>query len=118
MQINIKATGIQLNEELKKLVDLKIGSLGRFLPKNKKYDYLMEVEIGVSTKHHKKGEIFRSEAQVEMPGGKMLRSVSEKENMKSSLTAVKNDLQIQIKKYKDLGTVERKRKQMMSKQKK
>jgi ribosomal subunit interface protein len=118
MKTRIKATGIQLNDDLRKLVDLKIGGLNRFLPKNKDYEYLMEVEIGVTTKHHKKGEIFRSEAQVEMPGGKMLRGVSEKEDLKSSLTAVKEELQIQIKKYKDLGTIERKRKQRASKSKK
>jgi len=118
MKIKIKATGIKLNNELEKLVDLKIGSLNRFLPKNKNYEYLMEVEIGVTTKHHKKGEIFRSEAQVEMPGGKMLRGVSEKEDLKSSLTSAKEELKIQIKKYKELGTLERKRKQRASKTKK
>jgi ribosomal subunit interface protein len=109
---------MQLNDQLRKLVDLKIGSLKRFLPKNKEYDYLIEVEIGTTTKHHKKGEIFRAEVQVELPGGKLLRAVSEEEDIKTALIESKQEIEIQIKKYKDKGTIERKRKQRVAIKKK
>jgi len=108
MEIKIKATNTELTEYLKKLVDQKVKKIGKLLSENP--DLIIEVELEKNGKHHQKGEIFRAEVQVEVPGGKILRAVSKKEDFRLALTEVKENLLIQIKKYKEKSSLEKRRK--------
>lgn len=108
MEIKIKATNLELTEYLRKLVDQKIKKIGKLLSEYP--DLIVEVELDKITKHHSKGDIFRAEVQVQVPGGKMLRSESKRENFRLSLTDVREQLMLQIKKYKDKSTIEKRRK--------
>ena len=108
MNVKIKGTNIELTSYLSKLVEEKIKSIEKLLPENP--DLIIEVELEKTTKHHQKGDLFRAEVQVEVPGGKMLRAVSIKEDFRSALTDVKDELQIQIKKHKDKISLEQRRK--------
>jgi ribosomal subunit interface protein len=108
MNVKIKGTNIELTSYLSKLVEQKIKSIEKLLPENP--DLIIEVELEKTTKHHQKGDLFRAEVQVEVPGGKMLRAVSIKEDFRSALTEVKDELQIQIKKHKDKISLEQRRK--------
>ncbi|MDD4073915.1 MAG: ribosome-associated translation inhibitor RaiA [Candidatus Pacebacteria bacterium] len=108
MEIKIKTTNIEITEYLKKLVNSKAKKIDKLLS-----DYsglILEVELDKTTKHHQKGDIFRAEMQVQVPKGKLLRSVSKKENFRSSLSEAEKDLIIQIKKYKDKNSLELRRK--------
>ncbi|MFZ2390765.1 MAG: ribosome-associated translation inhibitor RaiA [Minisyncoccales bacterium] len=108
MNVKIKGTNVELTSYLSKLVEEKIKSIEKLLPDNP--DLIIEVELEKTTKHHQKGDLFRAEVQVEVPGGKMLRAVSIKEDFRSALTDVKDELQIQIKKHKDKISLEQRRK--------
>jgi putative sigma-54 modulation protein len=109
MNIKIKATNIELTDYLSKLVDQKIKKIEKLLPDVP--DLIVEVEIGKTTNHHQKGDLFRAEVQIELPpGGKMLRAVSEKEDFSSALTHAKKELEVQIKKHKEKISLERRRK--------
>ncbi|MFZ3057792.1 MAG: ribosome-associated translation inhibitor RaiA [Minisyncoccales bacterium] len=108
MNVKIKGTNVELTSYLSKLVEEKIKSIEKLLPENP--DLIIEVELEKTTKHHQKGDLFRAEVQVEVPGGKMLRAVSIKEDFRSALTDVKDELQIQIKKHKDKISLEQRRK--------
>ena len=109
MNIKIKATNIVLTDYLSKLVDQKIKKIEKLLPDVP--DLIIEVEIGKTTKHHQKGDLFRAEVQVELPpGGKMLRAVSKKEDFSSALTDAKKELEVQIKKHKEKLSLEQRRK--------
>ena len=57
------------------------------------------VEIEKETKHHRKGDIFRAEARVHLPG-KTLVAISERDDLKLAIVEVKDELQQEIKKYK------------------
>ncbi len=57
------------------------------------------VEIGRTTRHHQKGDIFRAEAQMRFPG-KSIRAESERDDLKLAITEVKDELQRELKKYK------------------
>lgn len=98
MQLNIKTKNLELTEEIKDYLQEKIGGLEKFL--ENVGPFIVEVDIGRTTMHHKKGNIFRAEVQISVPG-KLLRAVSETDNLKRSIVKVKNELQVQIKKYKD-----------------
>ena len=107
MEIKIKATNLELTEYLRKLVNQKIKKIGKLFPENS--DLIIEVELDKTTKHHSKGDIFRAEAQVQVPGGKMLRAESSRENFRLSLNDVKEQLMLQVKKYKDKNSIEKRR---------
>ncbi|MFA5431779.1 MAG: ribosome-associated translation inhibitor RaiA [Candidatus Paceibacterota bacterium] len=108
MNIKIKATNIELTDYLLKLVDQKIKKIEKLLPSIP--DLIVEVEIGKTTQHHQKGDLFRAEVQVEVPGGKMLRAVSKKEDFRSALTDAREELEVQIKKHKEKMSLEQRRK--------
>lgn len=57
------------------------------------------VEIGRTTRHHQKGDIFRAEVQMRL-SGRSVRAESEREDLKLAVTEVKDELQRELKKYK------------------
>jgi len=97
MQIDIKGTNMELTQAIKDYVNEKIGSLEKF------FDQILEarVDVGTTSKHHQKGKIFRAEANLEVPQKHILRAEAEREDLYMAINEVKNDLQIQLKKYKE-----------------
>lgn len=121
MKIVIKATNLKLNNELKNYIEEKIGSLEKFAEVFQSENYYngfftkgkprveIWVEIGKTTRHHQKGDIFRAEAQLRLPG-KSLRAESERKNLKLAITEIKDELQRELKRYKNKLTAQTKRK--------
>lgn len=107
MNIIIKAKNLELTEDLKEFIEEKIGGLKRFTKILQKKDSFKKgkdsgeffVEIERETNHHKKGNIFRAEARVHLPG-KTLVAISERDDLKRAIVEVKDELQQEIKKYK------------------
>lgn len=111
MKINIKATNLKLTPSLKNYIEEKIGSLEKIIPRFKVSDFSggtgkptfeAWVEIEKTTSHHHKGEIFRTECQIRLPG-RSLRAESEKEELHLAIDEVKDELQGEIKKYREKG---------------
>ncbi|HOW13068.1 MAG TPA: ribosome-associated translation inhibitor RaiA [Candidatus Pacearchaeota archaeon] len=109
MEIAIKTKDIELTTELRKFIEKKISPLEKFLKflYNKNKNYLQEkpeiklfLEIGKTTKHHKKGEVFFAEGQLEFPGG-ILYSTSTAKDIKLAIIETREELERQIKKYKE-----------------
>lgn len=98
MEISLKTKNITIENSLKEFTFEKVKSLEKFL--NKSENLLAEVELSKTTAHHQKGEVFRAEVQIEVPG-KLLRAESTKTDLRAAITEVKDQLQIQIKKYQE-----------------
>ncbi len=99
MQILIKATNIKLDKSVYDYIEEKIGGLNKFL-KNTEPDLIKaRVEVGKITNHHKKGDIFRAEINLEMPG-RLLRAEASREDIFMAITDVKDEIQRQVVKYK------------------
>lgn len=98
MNINIKTKNITLNDALEVFVHEKIDSLEKFLGNTN--SLLAEVDLSKTTEHHNKGDIFRAEVQIEVPG-KLLRAESTMDDLRKAIVEVKDQLQIQIKKYRE-----------------
>lgn len=95
----IKKTNIKLDAAIYDYIEEKIGSLEKFLL-GIDYDLAeARVEVGKSTRHHRKGEIFRVEMNLSLPG-KLLRAEAEKKDIYTAITTVKDEMQQLIKKYK------------------
>ncbi|MCK5096187.1 MAG: ribosome-associated translation inhibitor RaiA [Candidatus Pacebacteria bacterium] len=98
MKINVKTTGIELTEALSDYVDDKMGQIEKFIDVNDE-SVVCNVEIGVSTKHHQSGEIFRAEINMHM-SGKDLRAESEKEDLYLAINDAKEEIVEEVKSYK------------------
>ncbi len=98
---------MELADDIREYAEEKIGELNKFInyPGEEakaikgKASVEVWVEIGRTTFHHKKGQVFRAEAQLYLPGER-LRAESESEDLRTSITDVKDELQRELKKYK------------------
>lgn len=115
MQINVKATNLELTPAIREYIEIKIGSLNRFLkrfetpkesPEGKfptgraKTEAEIFIEIARATKHHKSGNIFYAEATLPL-GKKILRAEHSDWDIRVAIDKVKDKLQQEVKKYKE-----------------
>jgi len=100
MKINIKTINLDLTPTFVQYIEEKIGSLSKFL---KKYEIESEiqaqVEVARTTQHHHKGDVFKAEINLDLPG-KILRSVAEREDARMAINEAKDELQREIKNIK------------------
>ena len=100
MKIDIVTKNISLDEPLENFVREKIGGLDKLIGNDKSE---ARVEIGKPSRHHKSGRIFRAEANIRM-GGVLLRASCEHEDLRNAIVDVKDELQEQIRKFKEKRT--------------
>lgn len=110
LKLNIKATNIKLNDSLYKYIYEKIGTLDKFI---EDVDASVQawVEVGKPSKHHREGpEQFYAEVNIRLPGqGKVIRSEARQWLLRQAIDEVKDELQRELKKYKDKAEAEYKR---------
>lgn len=98
MNINIKATNIELTSAIRDYVNAKIGALNKFLPTDK--DTQIFVEIGKESNHHQNGpDIFMAEVRFNMEG-KDLYIKDNSADLYAAIDLVKDETQRQIKEKK------------------
>lgn len=88
---------MELTEAIKDYVNEKIGGLEKF------FDNIIEakVDVGKTSNHHQKGDVFRAEVNLDVPEKYVLRAEATREDLYMAINEVKDDLQRQIKKYKE-----------------
>lgn len=91
MKKNIKATSMKLTEAIQDYLEKKFVHIEKFL--NKDDDSTMcYIELGKTSNKHKAGDdIFRAETNIDI-GGKVLRAVSEKEDLYSAIDDMESEL--------------------------
>jgi putative sigma-54 modulation protein len=96
MNINIKATNIELTPQIKDYVNEKISCLDRY------FNNIIEarVEIGVDSKHHQKGEIFFCEANIKVPG-KILRIRKGAKKLLKAIDKTKDHGKVVLRRHKE-----------------
>lgn len=95
MQIIIKTKNIELTDSLEKFIQTKIGKLNKFFHTEAE----IFIEIERESLHHKKGEIFSAEAIVVLSGKKLV-ALAKNEDIGKAITEVKEEMEIELKKYK------------------
>ncbi len=102
MQINIKATNLELTSPIKEYIEMKIGHLSKFVEKieNKGTEVLARVEIGRTSKHHVKGNVYRVEVNVDAPHN-ILRIEEEGSDVRALLDFAQDKLKQLLVKYKE-----------------
>jgi putative sigma-54 modulation protein len=95
MSINIKATNLELTPDLRKYIEEKVAML------NKYFDGIIEVkvEVELTTHHHQKGDIYRAEFNIAVPG-RLLRVEKTTEDIYKAIDKTKDHAAEELKKYK------------------
>ncbi len=108
MQIIIKTKDVELTEQLEALVNNKIGGLKKFMKSFEGHELpipggqnLFDVFVDIirETNHHQKGNIFKTEARLYMPGKNLFVKAVAEDPAKSVLE-VRDELESEIRKYK------------------
>lgn len=89
MIINIKSTSTELTPAISSYIQEKIGSLEKFLSAESSENILVNVEIGLTTKHHNSGKIFKAEVNISV-SGKFIRAVSDGEDLYAAIDAMRD----------------------------
>ena len=101
MKINLKATGVALTAPLKEYVEEKIGSLKKFLSRwDTEGAAEAWVEVGRTTSHHHKGNVFRAEVDIRVPG-KVLRGEDVDFDVRVAIDRVRDKLKRELERYKE-----------------
>ena len=77
-------------------VEDRIGGLDKFI----EGEVEAKVEIGLPSTHHRSGDVYYAEVNLKI-GGKLLRAEASNADLRNAITEVKDELQIQIKKFKE-----------------
>ena len=89
MNINIKATGIELTPAIKEYAEKKVGMLEKYFAPGQSPN--IQVEVGKSTAHHRQGPFFRAEVRVSGSGTDYY-AVSENEDLYAAIDLVKDEI--------------------------
>lgn len=97
--INVKATNIDLSDELRTLLEEKFSSLEKFVPDNET-DLKCEAELEKVTNHHQSGRIYRAEVNLSV-AGKLYRAEATEEQIEQAIDEVRDELKRELRKAQD-----------------
>lgn len=107
MRVNIKYTKIDPSDAVAAYVTEKMDSLDELININDSEKNgggaTVEawVEVGRTTDHHNKGNVFRAEGQIRLPGDQEIRAESVQPELHLAIDDMKDALQVQLKRYKE-----------------
>lgn len=98
MNIKIKASKIELTEAIENYINEKVNMLEKYLNHVDVLNCDFEIEKSVGGQH--KGDIFRAEINLEVPG-ELLRVEKTESDLYKAIDKVKDHIAEMIKKYKE-----------------
>lgn len=99
--ISIKGTNVELTDSIIDTIEKKLVTLSKFTERMEPMVELA-VEVAKTSKHHKKGPVWRAEATLQVPG-KVLRAEVTEIGLYGAIDLLKDELLGQIKSYKEKG---------------
>lgn len=95
----IKATDIELTDGIRAAVERELID---FAPLTERYGGAcsVRVEVGKTMRHHQKGDVYRAEFNLKIPG-KLLRAEEEHEDLYAAVNRAGNELRRQLKDDKE-----------------
>lgn len=96
MEIQITGKGIELTDAIKEYASKKAEALNKFY--NNRI-IRTEIVVGINSAHHRKGDMFMAEYKLDVPGNNLFAKEQE-ENLYKAIDAVRDRLELELKKYK------------------
>ena len=108
MKINLQYTNMDSSSAIDTYVDMKIGELDKYINIKEsdvpsgvvRSTVAAFVEVGKTTRGQSKGDVYRAEVQLRMPGS-TIRSESTQLDLHRAIDEVKDELQRQLRRYKE-----------------
>lgn len=98
MKIRLKGTNLELTESIKDYVQTKMDLTKKYLGRVQVINCDFEVEKSLPGQN--KGDIFRAEVNLQVPG-ELLRIEKTEKDLYKAIDKVKDHLEMSIKKYKE-----------------
>lgn len=98
MAINIKATNMELTPAIEEYVNDRLDRIEKFIREGESAN--IYVEVGKTTHHHKKGDLYKAEFNIEIAGEKFFTD-SEKEDLYTAIDDAKEEIVKRIINKKD-----------------
>ncbi|MCX6741282.1 MAG: ribosome-associated translation inhibitor RaiA [Candidatus Parcubacteria bacterium] len=105
MKIIIKTKNLELTDALQVFIENKFGGLKKFINVLKREDEVGKtlaevfVEVEKETKHHNKGLVFLVNTKVVLPGRSLIAEARE-DDLYKAIVSAKDELKMEIGKYK------------------
>ena len=96
MIVTIHGTGMELTPAIREYAEEKITSLEKFFDNITK----AEIDVGMQSHHHNKGDIFYAEVNLDLPG-RTLRVVKEEVDLYKAIDKVKDHLKVELEDLKE-----------------
>jgi len=122
MKIIIKTKNLDLTEDLQSFIEKKFIGLKKFINILKREDEIGKtlaevfIEVEKETKHHRKGDIFCVKSRVYLPGREIIAQAVT-DDLYGSVIKAKDELKMEIEKYKIKIFDKNRREQRKSKEK-
>lgn len=97
--INIKATNMELNNEIRDYVDSRIKSLDKFIDATENDTAIFDVEVGKTTTAQHTGNIFRAEINLKVHGN-FYRAEETTDHLFASIDKATSEIERQLRKGK------------------
>ena len=97
MTTNIKATNMELTGAISDYINKRLSSIEKFVNSEV---VTAHVEVGKTTNHHKQGDVFKAEFDLDISGVKFY-TVSEKDDLYAAIDEAKQEIVRQITNSKD-----------------
>lgn len=100
MKIILQATNFKLDKAIEDFVYEKLADVEKTLGSADDESVEARVEVGRTSDHHRKGDVYRAEINLKMPG-RFLRTESQNFDLYVAITEVRDEMQRQVRKYKE-----------------
>lgn len=101
MNINLKTTNFELTSIIREYAEKKVNSLEKFI-KTTDESVQAWVEVGKTTNHHNKGDVYRAEIQIRVPHyGKGIRAEATNETLNEAIDEAHDKIKLELEKVKD-----------------
>lgn len=86
---HVKATNMELTAAISDYLDKKLSNLEKFVKSS--IESIARIEVGKTTKHHAKGDVFRAEVNLEIDGAKF-RAEAEADDLYKAIDMVRDEI--------------------------
>lgn len=94
---HIKSTNLEMTEAISDYLAKRLDTLDKFI--DKEIEALAKVEVGKTSHHHHKGDIFRAEVNLNI-GGKNFRAVAETSDLYAAIDKMRDEIVAEVTKSK------------------
>lgn len=100
MRTNIKATKTTLTPSLRSYIEDKlVRPIEKLLKRDKDEEVILDIEVELTTRHHKKGNIWRAETNLAI-GGALLRAEHFGEDPHEAIDLLEEEIIRELKNFK------------------